>query len=148
MSERDWNKALAEDAEAPKRAGDNARRWCPEDDQDNGKSNGRSNGAGTSDDTTNDETQAIRFKLESFESMEVGAERPELIKGLIPRNGIVVVWGQPKCGKSFWTADAMMHVALGWPYRDRKVQQGTVVYCNFEGNAGVPGASKPSADDS
>jgi hypothetical protein len=27
----------------------------------------------------------------------------------------------------------MMHVALGWPYRDRKVRQGAVVYCALEG---------------
>jgi hypothetical protein len=32
--------------------------------------------------------------------------------------------------------DAMLHVALGWPYRGRKVAQGTVVYCAFEGQNG------------
>jgi hypothetical protein len=30
-----------------------------------------------------------------------------------------------------------MHVALGWKYRDRRVQQGAVVYCAFEGQAGL-----------
>ena len=30
----------------------------------------------------------------------------------------------------------MMHVALGWEYRDRAVQQGPVVYCAFEGAHG------------
>ena len=29
----------------------------------------------------------------------------------------------------------MMHVALGWKYRDRKVRQGAVVYCALEGCA-------------
>jgi hypothetical protein len=29
-----------------------------------------------------------------------------------------------------------MHVALGWPYRDHKVQQGAVVYCALEGGGG------------
>jgi hypothetical protein len=30
-----------------------------------------------------------------------------------------------------------MHVALGWEYRDRRVQQGPVVYCAFEGQKGI-----------
>ena len=30
-----------------------------------------------------------------------------------------------------------MHVALGWRYRDRRVQQGAVVYCAFEGQTGI-----------
>ena len=27
----------------------------------------------------------------------------------IPRVGLVVVWGPPKCGKSFWAFDLAMH---------------------------------------
>ena len=50
--------------------------------------------------------------------------------------GSVVVWGPPKCGKSFWTFDLMMHVALGWEYRGRRVQQGAVVYLALEGGHG------------
>ena len=30
-----------------------------------------------------------------------------------------------------------MHVALGWQYRERRVQQGAVVYCAFEGQSGI-----------
>src|SRR5262245_6271848 len=30
----------------------------------------------------------------------------------------------------------MLHVAMGWEYRDRRVRQGTVVYCAFEGGHG------------
>jgi hypothetical protein len=54
-----------------------------------------------------------------------------------PREGLVVVWGPPKCGKSFWMFDLMMHVALGWHYRGRRVHQGPVVYCAFEGQVGI-----------
>jgi hypothetical protein len=32
-----------------------------------------------------------------------------------PRVGLILVWGPPKCGKSFWTFDTVMHIALGWP---------------------------------
>jgi len=44
--------------------------------------------------------------------------------------------GPPKCGKSFWAFDLSMHVALGWEYRGRRVHQGAVVYCAFEGQSG------------
>src|SRR5262249_11373078 len=59
-----------------------------------------------------------------------------LVMGILPRVGLVVVWGPPKCGKSFWTFDLVMHVALGWQYRGRKVRQGPVVYCAVEGGYG------------
>src|ERR1700730_9837190 len=64
-------------------------------------------------------------------------DRPYVVKGLIPREGITVVWGPPKSGKSFKVFDLCMHVALGWEYRGRRVQQGAVVYCSFEGQAGL-----------
>ena len=59
-----------------------------------------------------------------------------LVKGIIPRAGLVVVWGPPKCGKSFWTFDLVMHVALAWDYRGRRVQHGAVVYLALEGGKG------------
>jgi AAA domain len=59
-----------------------------------------------------------------------------IVKGVIPRSGLVVIWGPPKCGKSFWTFDLVMHVALGRNYRGRRVSQGPVVYCAFEGAHG------------
>jgi AAA domain len=77
-----------------------------------------------------------RIKLVPFDEIKLGTERRFLVKGLIPRSGLVIVWGPPKCGKSFWTFDLVMHVALGWEYRGRRVQQGAVVYCAFEGQKG------------
>src|SRR5215471_17447673 len=77
-----------------------------------------------------------RFKLQPFHELTLGTEPPHLIKGLIPRVGITVVWGPPKSGKSFWTFDLVMHVALGWEYRDRPVRSGAVVYVAFEGAHG------------
>jgi hypothetical protein len=79
-----------------------------------------------------------RFKLRRFDELKIGTERTYLVKGLIPRTGLVVVWGPPKCGKSFWTFDLVLHVALGREYRGRRVQRGPVVYCAFEGGGGYP----------
>ena len=77
-----------------------------------------------------------RLRLVPFEEIQLSTERPYLVKGLIPRGGLTVVWGPPKCGKSYWAFDVAMHVALGWDYRDRRVNQGSVVYVACEGANG------------
>jgi AAA domain len=77
-----------------------------------------------------------QFNLVSYSTITVSTANPYLVKGLIPRGGLIVVWGPPKCGKSFWTYDVAMHIALGWDYRGRRVQQGPVVYLALEGGQG------------
>jgi hypothetical protein len=78
-----------------------------------------------------------RFPLRRFDQIELATDPPYLVKGLIPRSGLVVIWGPAKSGKSFWAFDLAAHVALGWSYRDRKVRQGTVVYLVLEGEHGI-----------
>jgi hypothetical protein len=77
-----------------------------------------------------------RFVLQPFRSIRPSTALSYRIKGFLPRQGLAIVWGPPKQGKTFWTLDAVMHVALGWEYRGRKVVQGTVAYCLFEGIEG------------
>jgi hypothetical protein len=77
------------------------------------------------------------FELTPFDKISFDTTPAYLIKGIIPRVGLCVFWGPPKCGKSFLVFDLLMHVALGWPYRGRRVRQGAVVYCAFEGQAGL-----------
>ena len=82
-------------------------------------------------------TNIIRvFELVRFEAVLLSTSAAYLVKGLIPRAGLTVVWGPPKCGKSFWAFDLAMHVARGVPYRGRRVQQGAVVYLALEGGYG------------
>ncbi|WP_395697974.1 AAA family ATPase [Methylocella sp.] len=81
------------------------------------------------------ETRA-RFSLIPFGKIKLDTTPSYLVKGLVPRVGLTVVWGPPKCGKSFFVFDLMMHVAMGWTYRERKVRQGSVVYCALEGADG------------
>jgi hypothetical protein len=76
------------------------------------------------------------LRLVAFDDIKLSAQRRCLVKGLIPRVGLVVVWGPPKSGKSFWVFDLVMHIALGWEYRGRRVQPAPVIYCAFEGQAG------------
>jgi hypothetical protein len=77
-----------------------------------------------------------RFKLVRFDQITLQTALAYLVAGLIPRVGLTVIWGPMKCGKSFWAFDLFMHVALGWPYRGRKVRKGAVVYLALEGHAG------------
>jgi hypothetical protein len=78
------------------------------------------------------------IKIIPFDEIRLDPDaRPYRVKGLIPTEGLTVVWGPPKSGKTFKVFDICMHVALGWDYRGRRVQQGAVVYCSFEGQAGL-----------
>ena len=84
----------------------------------------------------NEAARSFRFKLVAFADLRPGPEPLYLVDELIPVAGLVDVWGKAKCYKSFWTLDLMLHVAMGWEYRDRCVHQGAVVYCAFEGAHG------------
>lgn len=80
---------------------------------------------------------AGRFNLIPFDDVKLDTGGAWLVKGMIPRDGLVVIWGAPKCGKSFWTHDLVMHVAMGWAYRGRRVAKGPVVYVACEGGNGL-----------
>src|SRR5438552_18868675 len=67
----------------------------------------------------------------------MGGGRRCLVKNVSSREGLVVLCGAPKCGKTFLVTDLGLHIALGLPYRDRPVQQGVVVYIACEGERGL-----------
>lgn len=77
------------------------------------------------------------FKLVPFNEIIHSREINYVIRGLLPREGLVLVYGPPKCGKSFWVMDMALHVALNWDYRGRKILHGSVVYIACEGVSGV-----------
>jgi hypothetical protein len=86
--------------------------------------------------TGNGGAQPHRFNLKRFDEIRVSTTRNYLIKGLLPRSGLAVIWGPPKCGKSFVAFDAAMHIAIGREYSGRRVQRGVIVYCALEGGGG------------
>jgi hypothetical protein len=77
-----------------------------------------------------------RFRIARFGTIKPDSTAQYLVKGLLQSSGLAVVWGAPKCGKSFWVFDLLMHVALGWSYRGHRVTPGPVVYCALEGAQG------------
>jgi hypothetical protein len=78
-----------------------------------------------------------RIELVHFSDIKLNTECRHLVYHMVPRRGLVIVWGPPKCGKSFWVYDLMMHVSRGLRYHGRDVVQGPVVYCMFEGQGGA-----------
>ena len=82
------------------------------------------------------EIRKYQIQVSFVRRPSTGVEPLYLVDELIPVAGLVDVWGKAKCYKSFWTLDLMLHVAMGWEYRDRYVHQGAVVYCAFEGAHG------------
>jgi len=77
-----------------------------------------------------------RFALRRFGAIRHDAEADYRVKGLLCSTGLAVVWGAPKCCKSFWVFDLLMHVARGRSYRGHRVQRGEIVYCALEGQKG------------
>jgi hypothetical protein len=77
-----------------------------------------------------------RLEFTRFRDICLSTAARYLMKGIIPIEGIVVVWGPPKCGKSFLVFDMVCHIALGKEYRGRRVKQCPVVYFAFEGQVG------------
>lgn len=78
------------------------------------------------------------LQLIPWNEIRLSAGPRYLVKGILPHGGLIVVYGPPKCGKTFWLFDILMHVVLGWEYRGRRVHQGSIVYCLFEGQANFP----------
>ncbi len=83
-----------------------------------------------------------RFPLTRLKAIEPALHGRYLVKGLLPKAALVVVWGAPKCGKSFWALDLLAHVACGASYRGLKVRQGAVVYIAAEGADGFRARAK------
>lgn len=60
-----------------------------------------------------------------------------LLKGLIERNGTLVLAGESMVGKSFKVMDMGMKIAQGLPYGDRKTRQGAVLHMAVEDGKGT-----------
>jgi hypothetical protein len=104
--------------------------------------NGRGSAKSRIDDVAAAETKRLkdladRIKVRHFKEIKLSSECRHLVYNLIPRRGLVVVWGPPKCGKSFWVYDLLMHISRGVRYRGKDVVLGAVVYCMFEGQGGA-----------
>jgi hypothetical protein len=58
------------------------------------------------------------------------------VKHVIPKRGLIVVYGAPGSSKSFFVLDLVAHVARGLPWRGHRVNQSKIAYVAAEGVAG------------
>lgn len=60
-----------------------------------------------------------------------------IVKNVLPRADIGVLYGDWSAGKTFAVLDMMVSIALGEDWRGHKVEQGTVVFITAEGTTGM-----------
>lgn len=88
------------------------------------------------------ESQTLEFQkhdqpfLQKFAEIEL---KPidYLIQDLIPKRGLVEIFGEPGCGKSFLAIDMGCSVATGRKYHGFDCTKGCVVYLAGEGHRGI-----------
>src|SRR4051812_31243433 len=85
----------------------------------------------------NSHASSTPFPIVDLDDIDPGSEPPWLIEGILPANGLAVVFGLPKSGKSYLVADAALHVAMGRRWAGRDVLAGGVVYIAGEGVSGL-----------
>jgi RecA/RadA recombinase len=78
-----------------------------------------------------------KFILEPFDAIRFESSEEWLVKRIIPRQGVVTVYGAPQSFKSFVALNLALHVALGWQWAGRRVTQAPTVYIAAEGAAGL-----------
>jgi archaellum biogenesis ATPase FlaH len=73
----------------------------------------------------------------AFGKMQPSLDVPYLIKGVIERGKLHVVYGPSGHGKTFLTIDLACHIAAGIEWRGRKVKQAPVVYIAAEAGESI-----------
>jgi hypothetical protein len=87
-------------------------------------------------DTPAPEAKPPRFNFEPVHQFSSTTALPWIIKGVLPKAGMGVVYGASGSGKSFAVLDMGMAIARGVEWRGRRVKQGRVAYIAAEGADG------------
>lgn len=78
-------------------------------------------------------TAKTRYTLETVDTLLDKPIPPWLVRGILPKVGLGVIYGQPRSGKTFLVLDIAMAVARGKPWAGRRVTEGNVLYVGLEG---------------
>lgn len=81
-------------------------------------------------------TTPQRFNFEPVHQFSSTTGLPWIIKGVLPKAGMGVVYGASGSGKSFAVLDMGMAIARGVEWRGKRVKQGRVAYIAAEGADG------------
>lgn len=80
--------------------------------------------------------KATRFPVLSAATFAVGQPLTWLVKGVLPKAGLGVLFGESGAGKSFAVLDVAADIALGTSWRGLRTAKARVVYVVAEGAAG------------
>lgn len=81
-------------------------------------------------------TTALKFRLVPIDDIDFSLGSTDLVRGLLPRTGLGVIYGPPGSGKSFVALDVALHIALGRRWAGQRVEQAGVVFVAAEGAEG------------
>lgn len=90
-------------------------------------------------DTVEDDTSSgkrERFALLPIRELVAAVDSDYLIKHVLDRAALGIVYGESTAGKTFVALDWSFHIALGRAWRGKRVRQGRVVYICAEGLGG------------
>jgi primase-polymerase (primpol)-like protein len=86
---------------------------------------------------TKKEIDKAASELEWFDEIAPVIDTPYLVKGVIDRGAMSVVYGASNSGKTFFALDLAFHIAIGQQWRDRRVSVASVLYLAAEGGNGI-----------
>lgn len=78
-----------------------------------------------------------RFKVLSAADVEAIPRAPDLVKGVLPREGLAAIGGPSGSGKSFVAMDLLGAVAAGAPWFGIRTHSAPVLYVALEGEGGL-----------
>jgi len=87
-------------------------------------------------DTPPQEGERTRFAVQPAHEFAAGGSLEWIVKGVLPRAELGVVFGESGSGKTFAVLDLVAAIARGVEWRGHRVKQGRVVYVCSEGAGG------------
>ena len=85
---------------------------------------------------TPESSNPLRFNILPWSEFAAARSSAWLVKQVLPKAALIVIYGPPGGGKSFWVLDAVNSIARGEQWRGKKVNQGGVLYICAEGAGG------------
>lgn len=82
------------------------------------------------------ESAASKFKIYDAVDFSSGPPMQWIVRDILPRAELAVVYGESGSGKSFWILDVCAAVTRGVDWRTKRVKPGKVVYVCAEGAGG------------
>lgn len=83
------------------------------------------------------EKEVSPFQLLYADEITPNTDAKDFVEDLLTEENFSVIYGESNCGKTFFTLDLALHVALGREWRGKEVDAGGVIYAALEGAQGT-----------